>query len=157
MIEWWPLIQILEELCWNALVFLIPFWMFWSTPSYPRNSWSHWGKTKKKCIDWMLGPLCSLREWNLTNVRQIAILGWEIIKIRNLFDYPTSHICRKRQTCLMFWRPFAKTAMWPWPSTSPMNYNSLLQSHQHTVHSTHLWLKYCFANYIWHFIHNWQK
>ena len=38
---------------------------------------------------------CSLREWNLINVRQIAILGWEMIKITELFDYcKTSHISR---------------------------------------------------------------
>ena len=46
----------------------------------------------------------SLREWNFTNVRQIAILGWEMIKIRDLFHYPMSDICRKRQTCLTFWK-----------------------------------------------------
>ena len=40
---------------------------------------------------------------------EIAILGWEIIQIRQLFYYPTSDICRKRQTCLTFWHPFAKT------------------------------------------------
>ena len=27
-----------------------------------------------------------------------------------LFDYPTSDICRKGQTCLTFWHPFTKTA-----------------------------------------------
>ena len=46
------------------------------------------------------GKLLSLREWNLTNVRQIAILGWEMIKIRQRFYYPTSHICRKHHTYL---------------------------------------------------------
>ena len=47
---------------------------------------------------------CSLRKWNFANVRQIGILGWEIIKLREPFDYPTSDICRKRQTCLTFIR-----------------------------------------------------
>ena len=41
----------------------------------------------------------SLRKWTLTKIRQIAILGWEMFKIRGLFDYPTSDICRKCQTC----------------------------------------------------------
>ena len=35
----------------------------------------------------------------------IDILGWEIVIIRELFDYATSDICRKRQTY-----PFVKTA-----------------------------------------------
>ena len=35
-------------------------------------------------LAWLVRSLC---EWNLTNVRQIAILGWEMIKIRELFEY----------------------------------------------------------------------
>ena len=38
-----------------------------------------------------------LHEWNFTNVRQIAILGLEMIKTRDIFYYPTSDICRKYQ------------------------------------------------------------
>ena len=74
----------------------------------------------------------SLREWNLTNVRQIAILGWEMIKIRELFDYPMSDICRKRQTCLTFWRPFAKTV-----SNIIIKQIVLSQEHQNTKSVLH--------------------
>ena len=68
-------------------IFKLHFFIFGFTLRQSDYSWD------------ILSP-SSLREWNLTNVRQIAILGWETIKLRERFDSP-SDICRKHQTCLM--------------------------------------------------------
>ena len=54
----------------------------------------------------------SLCEWTLTSVIEIAILGGEMITIREIYNYPRSDICRKRQTCYVLASICSVSSVW---------------------------------------------
>ena len=93
---WWSYILFSPE-CKELTSMLDPLLYRWGVPPVVIRC-VHWTmqmwvlQTWIKALGLYIVMFNTLREWNMTNIRQIAILGWEMIKIREFFYYPTSYI-----------------------------------------------------------------